>query len=66
MARAIVAALDGRPIRDLDLSEARTLDEAAEMAANAVVASIAGDGRGDRLVTVRWGDGRIASRRVRA
>lgn len=58
------AALDGVPVAHLDLDEARSLDEAADMAASALAASIADAAPRERVVVVRWHDGRRATRRI--
>jgi len=62
----IHVTLDGRAVTSLDLDEARTLAEAVDMAAAALAASIADAPPRERLVIVRWHDGRRASRRITA
>lgn len=62
----ILVTLDGAPVNNLDLDDARTLAEAVEMAASALAASIADAAPRERTVTVRWHDGRRASRRFTA
>lgn len=54
--------IDGEPVRNLDLSEAAMLDEAAEMAVAAL--SVSAGPRRTRTIAVRWHDVRIATRRV--
>ena len=62
----ILVTLDGAAVTNLDLDDARTHAEALDMAVSAL-ASITADARPrERVVTVRWHDGRRASRRFTA
>mgnify|MGYP005616360841 FL=1 len=58
--------LDGAAVTSLDLDDARTLAEALDMATSALASGIADSPPRERLVTVRWHDGRRASRRSTA
>ncbi len=58
--------LDGVAVTSLDLDDARTHAEALDMATSALASSIAASPPRERVVTVRWHDGRRASRRITA
>ena len=56
------ASIDGKPLPHLCLDEATTLDEAAAMVVS-TLSACAGPRR-ERVVSVRWHDGRTATRRI--
>lgn len=58
----ITASIDGKSVPHLDLEDAATLDEAAAMAVSAL--SVCAGPRRARVVSVRWHDGRTATRRI--
>jgi hypothetical protein len=59
---SITASIDGKPVPHIDLDEATTLDEAAAMVVS-TLSACAGPRR-ERVVSVRWHDGRTATRRI--
>ena len=61
----IVTTLDGAAV-NLDLDDARTHAEALDMAVSALASITADAHPRERVVTVRWHDGRRASRRFTA
>ena len=62
----ILVTLDGAAVNNLDLDDARTHAEALDMAVSALASITADAHPRERVVTVRWHDGRRASRRFTA
>ncbi len=58
------ASIDGKPVANLDIDAATSLAEALAMALDAL--SVCAGPRRERVVCVRWHDGRTATRRITA